>query len=135
MYSLFVLAEDPVASFSVYEFDAAYEPNDVIRFSRILYNDGRHYNDLTGIFECPTHGIYMLHFSIRARTFLRVHLMKEGEVLVSAVGPASFQMSNLVFDECFPGQTMWLEADSYGDTIGSDEYRTITFSGALLEAL
>ncbi|XP_062902067.1 adiponectin-like isoform X2 [Mobula hypostoma] len=114
-------------------------PNMPIKFSKVFYNDEKHYNEDTGKFTCPYSGIYFFSYHITVYTKdVKVGLYKNNKVIIftydqfqnndvdQAGGSAAIHL-----DE---GDEVWLQV--YGDNtfngIYADNNNDSVFTGFLL---
>ncbi|XP_078419746.1 uncharacterized protein LOC144693706 [Cetorhinus maximus] len=114
-------------------------PNIPIKFSKIFYNDQRHYNEETGKFTCPYSGVYFFSYHITVYTKdVKVGLYKNNKVIIFTYD--QFQNNNVdqaggsVAIHLDEGDEVWLQV--YGDNtfngIYADNNNDSIFTGFLL---
>ncbi|XP_028650585.1 adiponectin [Erpetoichthys calabaricus] len=127
------------SAFSVGLTDRIPLPNVPIKFSKIFYNDQRHYDDSTGKFRCVIPGVY--YFSYHLTVYLKdvkVSLYKNDKTVMFTFD--QFQENNVdqasgsIIFHLNSGDEVWLQV--YGEEgyagIYADNLNDSTFSGFLL---
>ena len=113
----------------------------VIRYNKVLLNEGRHYDSITGIFTAPTAGVYQFSFFLgHDGTDIeqaRIQLMVEGQSKAGAVVDGlhayqDIQGGNVVIVRLNANDRVWMEVfhDNNGHIYGDNGFTT--FSGSLL---
>ncbi|XP_072330728.1 adiponectin-like [Scyliorhinus torazame] len=114
-------------------------PNIPIKFSKIFYNDQKHYNEETGKFTCPYAGVYFFSYHITVYTKdVKVGLYKNNKVIIFTYD--QFQNNNVdqaggsVATHLDEGDEVWLQV--YGDNtfngIYADNNNDSVFTAFLL---
>ncbi|XP_051874553.1 adiponectin-like [Pristis pectinata] len=114
-------------------------PNMPIKFSKIFYNDQKHYNEDTGKFSCPYSGVYFFSYHITVYTKdVKVGLYKNNKVIIFTYD--QFQSNDVdqaggsVAVHLDEGDEVWLQV--YGDNtfngIYADNNNDSMFTGFLL---
>ena len=72
------------AAFSAYLNESVFHlsSGDIVKYDKVLLNEGDHYNSFTGVFTCPVDGMYMFSFFIDQwgeSTHLLASLVVDGE--------------------------------------------------------
>ena len=134
----YISANYSIPSFTAYQVSDVYFSGEVVPFRFPVFNEGQHYDPLTGLFTCPVRGIYVFHFAVlcdNSSPYWRVNLVKADQVVSSSIGEEFSQMSNLAVVDCDVDEQVWVEAFGDGSTFGDEERRYSSFSGALMREL
>ena len=113
----------------------------VIRYNKILMNEGHHYDSITGVFTAPTAGVYQFSFFLGTggtdRVQAWIQLMVEGQSKAGAVVDhlldyQDIQGGNVVIVRLNANDRVWMEEfhENSGRIYGNNGFTT--FSGALL---
>ena len=113
----------------------------VIRYNKILLNEGHHYDSITGIFTAPTTGVYQFSFFLghngNDHVQAWIQLMVEGQSKAGAVVDAfhdwqDIQGGNMVIVRLNANDRVWMEEfhENSGRIYGDTGFTT--FSGSLL---
>ncbi|NWI67084.1 ADIPO protein, partial [Todus mexicanus] len=127
------------SAFSVGLTDRSPHPNVPIRFSKIFYNEQRHYDTSTGKFICSIPGTY--YFAYHLTVYLsdvKVSLYKKDKAVIFTYD--QFQNNNVdqasgsVLLHLSSGDEVWLQVYGDGDNNGiyADNVNDSTFMGFLL---
>ncbi|CAC5418039.1 C1QL [Mytilus coruscus] len=130
-------------AFSVYlDHDVNFGAHQVLKYNRIITNEGNGYSVHTGSFTCPESGIYLLSFSIgqRGDTVARgayIYLMVNSVNVIDAVvdsfhNTQDLQGGNTVIIRLKAGDVVFTEGDEGSHGEGSTGVRLTSFSGVLL---
>ncbi|XP_035694528.1 complement C1q tumor necrosis factor-related protein 3-like [Branchiostoma floridae] len=117
--------------------------NTVLTYDVILSNMGGDYNQETGKFVATVGGVYFFTFTGMtpySGSNYFVHLMKNGAKMVGLYEqnggtPQNQSSSNSAILQLQPGDEVWVELDSYGRSLYSDDDRYLTFSGFLIHVV
>ena len=110
----------------------------IIKFDHLIHWTGTTYDVSTGVFTCPTSGLYLFSVFIEANTAgteAQVHLIKEGGAYMSAVSEGSVDSEddtggNVCLISVNKGERVWVE--TYGNDKQSIWHTFTTFSGVLI---
>ncbi|KAL3888507.1 hypothetical protein ACJMK2_000873 [Sinanodonta woodiana] len=112
-----------------------------IKYGGVLTNEGNAYNPYTGVFTCPSSGLYLISFftSIQGISGAWVRLVVD-EINVSAAVSRGFdpngddQGGNVAILRLTAGQSVWTEVHYKTNTnlSSTTEFRHVTFSGVRL---
>lgn len=113
-------------------------PNVPIRFTKVFYNEQRHYDDSTGKFSCHVKGLYLFtyHLTVYIKD-VKVGLYKNSKPIMFTFD--QFQSNNVdqasgtILLHLDVGDEVWLQV--YGDEFGGiygDNLNDSSFSGILL---
>lgn len=113
-------------------------PNVPIRFTKVFYNEQRHYDDTTGKFTCRINGIYLFtyHLTVYMKD-VKIGLYKNNKPIMFTFD--QFQTNNVdqasgsAILSLESGDEVWLQIyeDDFGGIYG-DNLNDSTFSGILL---
>ncbi|XP_053393542.1 complement C1q tumor necrosis factor-related protein 7-like [Mercenaria mercenaria] len=115
--------------------------NHPIIYNKVLLNEGSAYNNNSGMFTCPTDGLYVFYFSVSTNGVHQVvaKLVVDGTNQVDAISVTfhtyhEAQGGNLVVLSLQSGQQVWVANYRYVDKSVQDSNasRFSTFSGILL---
>ncbi|XP_060081245.1 otolin-1-like [Ylistrum balloti] len=113
--------------------------NQIVRFDKIISNDGNGYDSRYGRFTAPITGLYAFSVTIMcsgSESYLHINIVKDGQVI--GVGFANGNHfdngSKLVVAQLQAGQMVWVQhaVDPSGYKINGDGYSS--FSGFLVQA-
>ena len=94
---------------------ATYGPGDVVQFEIAVENIGNHFNTTSGMFTCPTTGLYNMQLSLLSDNGERAvaHIMHEGDVMGTTFGDDyNFtQASTSAAFICDAGDEVWAQAE------------------------
>lgn len=113
-------------------------PNVPIRFTKVFYNEDRHYDDTTGKFTCRINGIYLFtyHLTVYMKD-VKIGLYKNNKPVMFTFD--QFQTNNVdqasgsVILHLQSGDEVWLQI--YGEDFGGiygDNLNDSSFSGIML---
>ncbi|KAL3888477.1 hypothetical protein ACJMK2_000844 [Sinanodonta woodiana] len=115
--------------------------NQTIKYSGVLTNEGNAYNSYTGVFTCPSSGLYLISFftSIYGISGAWVRLVVD-DINVSDAVSRGFdpygddQGGNVAILRLTAGQSVWTEIQLAQNTnlSSTTEFRHVTFSGVRL---
>ncbi|XP_053401552.1 collagen alpha-2(VIII) chain-like [Mercenaria mercenaria] len=131
----------PVA-FSAYisNYQNGLAPHKTLTFDSAILNDGKGYNNHTGIFTTPVSGVYLVSFFIADRDVNQVFVqLTVDNTIVSTACAETIQNrhidqgGNVVLVRLTKGQNMWVEVTTGNAHIESHTaYRFTSFSAVLL---
>ncbi|XP_063771738.1 adiponectin-like [Pseudophryne corroboree] len=126
------------SAFSMGMVSKAPTPNVPIRFTKVFYNEYRHYDDTTGKFSCPIKGLYLFTYHITVyMKDVKIGLYKNDKPIMFTFD--QFQTNNVdqasgsVLLHLDIGDEVWLQI--YGEEFGGiygDNLNDSSFSGVLL---
>ncbi|XP_063421001.1 uncharacterized protein LOC134706203 [Mytilus trossulus] len=130
-------------AFSVYlDHDVNSGAQQVLKYNKIITNEGNGYNVNTGSFTCPESGMYLLYFSIGERgdtiprgayIYLKVNSVNVIDAVVDSYhNTQDLQGGNTVIIRLKAGDVVFTEVDVGGHSEGSTGLRLTSFSGVLL---
>ena len=103
-----------------------YDDGDTLLFDTVYTNVGGAYNNVTGVFSCPSSGVYAFHVTVYSAVDASMNaaithsrLGSLVNVYVSNVDATvtGNQSSNLVVIDCAAGDTVHVQAASDGDNL------------------
>ncbi|XP_045206519.2 uncharacterized protein LOC123558705 [Mercenaria mercenaria] len=113
----------------------------VVKFDRVITNDGNAYNMHTGVFTVPVTGTYMFIFYVSSSTSnVQFNLVVDDSIKASGVAKPSplgqsqdVQGGGAVILKLNQGVLVWIEnEDSNSEVYSTAYYRWVTFSGFLV---
>ncbi|XP_052212639.1 uncharacterized protein LOC127831656 [Dreissena polymorpha] len=113
-------------------------PGSVIKYNRLISQEGDMYNNLTGIVTIPMTGTYIFSFTIDdwASGQMIARLYVDGihtvDGLVSTAGDTSQQAGNTAILVLNKGQSVWVQMGTGGRFYGDQNNFLTSFTGALL---
>ncbi|XP_071158927.1 uncharacterized protein [Mytilus edulis] len=143
LYKRLIQAGSGGVAFSVYlDHDTDSGAQQVLKYNRIITNEGNGYNVHTGSFTCPESGMYLLFFSIGERgdtipkgayIYLMVNSVNVIDAAVDSYHNAQdLQGGNTVIIRLKAGDVVFTEVAVGGHSEGSTGLRLTSFSGVLL---
>ncbi|XP_043911209.1 complement C1q tumor necrosis factor-related protein 4-like isoform X2 [Protopterus annectens] len=111
---------------------------DPIRYDNVFVNVGDSYKAATGIFTCPTSGVYQFFFGINfgRGSMTNVWLVQDGKRIIinhsDLPGLTSLNQQVLLL-KAKKGSQIWVIQEK-GNSWSAPEYPAITFGGVLLHA-
>ncbi|XP_045204780.2 uncharacterized protein LOC123557399 [Mercenaria mercenaria] len=115
--------------------------NQVVKFDRVITNDGNGYNTHTGVFTVPVTGTYMFIFYVSSSSSnVQFDLVVDDSVKTSGVArPSTLEQSKdvqgggAVILSLNQGVSVWIENINTNVAVySSDDHRWVTFSGFLV---
>ncbi|XP_076095242.1 uncharacterized protein LOC143065509 [Mytilus galloprovincialis] len=143
LYKRLLQAGSGGIAFSVYlDHDVDFGAHQILKYNRIITNEGNGYNVHTGSFTCPESGMYLLYFSIgqRGDTAARgayIYLMVNSVNVIDAAvdsyhNAQDLQGGNTVIIRLKAGDVVFTEGGASDHVEGSTGVRLTSFSGVLL---